>query len=66
MKKVVFILIMINMIFLMSSCSSSKCAASSDHLYTQNHNKNQKYSDKAYVKKVNQQQKQCGRKTRNN
>lgn len=50
----------------MSSCSSSKCAASSDHLYTQNHNKNQKYSDKAYVKKVNQQQKQCGRKTRNN
>ena len=53
------------MVFIGSSCSYTKCASSSDHLYAQNHKKNQKYSNKAYVKKVNQQQKGCKRKSRN-
>jgi hypothetical protein len=57
MKKVVLMSIMFSMIFIMSSCSASKCASSSDHLYAQNHKKNQKYSNRAYIKKVNHQQK---------
>ena len=65
MKKVVLISIIINLILLTSSCATSKCAASSDHLYAQNHKKNQKYNNRSYVKKVSQQQKQCGRKKRN-
>jgi len=65
MKKVVLLSIMTLMVFIGSSCSSTKCASSSDHLYAQNHKKNQKYSNKAYVKKVNQQQKGCKRKSRN-
>ena len=66
MKKVVFLALTISMIVLNSSCSSTKCTASSDKIFSQYREKNNKYNQRSYIKKVNQQQKNCGRKIRSN
>ncbi len=62
MKKVVFLTLTISMILLNSSCSSSKCAASNDKIFAQHREKNNKYNQRSYIKKVNQQQINCRKK----